>query len=58
MEKMKKNIVKISLLALLVSFSSCTQDEELAMLDAGGNTVLKDTKISRLDTTSSFTALA
>jgi hypothetical protein len=52
MEKMKKNIVKISLLALLVSFSSCTQDEELAMLDAGGNTVLKDTKISRLDTDS------
>lgn len=49
---MKKNIVKISLLALLVSFSSCTQDEELAMLDAGGNTVLKDTKISRLDTNS------
>jgi hypothetical protein len=49
---MKKNIVKISLLALLVSFSSCTQDEELAMLNAGGNTVLKDTKISRLDTNS------
>jgi hypothetical protein len=49
---MKKNIVKISLFALLVSFSSCTQDEELAMLDAGGNTVLKDTKISRLDTNS------
>ena len=49
---MKKYITNISLLAILVSFASCTQDNELAMFEAGGNTVLKDKKISRLDTNS------
>jgi len=48
---MKKYIKQISILALFITFASCTPDDEkVDMLSVGGNAVLTDTKISRLDT--------
>lgn len=47
---MKKYIKQISILALFATFTSCTvEDEKIAMTEVGGNVVLTDTKISRLD---------
>lgn len=49
---MKKIIYKsLSILALFVSITSCSPEEEkIDFLSVGGNVVLTDTKISRLDT--------
>ena len=42
---MKKYIKQIILLALVVSFVSCTEDEEVPMTSVGGNVVLTSTSI-------------
>ena len=48
---MKKYIKHISLLALFATFSSCTTTvDQYATTPTGGNVLLTDTKISRLDT--------
>lgn len=47
---MKKYIKQISILSLFLTFASCTEDVELEMVEVGGNVVLTDRKISRLDT--------
>lgn len=43
---MKKYIKQILLLALVVSFVSCTEDEEVPMTAVGGNVVLTTTSIN------------
>lgn len=47
---MKKYIKQILLLALVVSFVSCTDDEEVAMTPVGGNVILTTTSINYVDT--------
>ena len=49
---MKKYIKQIFALALIVSFASCSPDDEkVAMLSVGGNVVLKTTSIARATAT-------
>ena len=42
---MKKYIKQIILFALVISFVSCTEDEEVPMTSVGGNVVLTTTSI-------------
>ena len=46
---MKKYIKQIILFALVISFVSCTEDEEVPMTSVGGNVVLTTTSINQTD---------